>query len=250
MVTRQLAPIVIAALVGAAPADSAAAPDGTTVTGVVELADLASRPERPVRSRGFVRRVRGPLKPPQKADPRDQMVVVLEGGPVHEDDKKPPSGTQRYVLVGESFASPVFPFVAGADVEIKNAGHASPRLHAPGRAELIDEAPLSPKGVRPIREKLTEPLAAVEIRDRDSAHIRGQLLPMPHSYFSLVGEDGKYEIEGVPAGEWRVRLWYRGGFVQLSKPVTVEVSGRSSKAPTIKLPPSPKSAPPADSEGK
>lgn len=240
MVTRLLAlAVTIASLLGAAVGTSFAAPDGSTVTGVVELADLAQRPERPVRSRGFVRRIRGPLKPPKKADPRDRIVVVLQGGPVAAEDKKPPSGRLRYEVIGESFVSPVFPFVAGAEIELRNSSDSPKRLWAPENEKLIDDAPLGPKRTRAIAGKLTEPLAAVEIRDRDSAHLRGELLPLPHPYFSLLDSSGRYEIKGVPAGTWKVKLWYRGGFIDLGGQVTVEVSGHASKAPTIKLPPSP-----------
>lgn len=240
MVTRLLAPAVtIASLLGAAVGTTWAAPGGSTVSGVVELADLAQRPERPVRSRGFVRRVRGPLKPPKKGDPRDRIVVVLQGGPVAAEDKKPPGGSLRYEIVGESFAAPVFPFVAGAKIEIRNSSDRPVHLWAPSAEDLIDDAPLAPKRSRAIGGKLSKPLAAVEIRDRESAHLRGELLPLPHPYFSLLDASGKYEIKGVPPGTWKVKLWYRGGFIDLGGQVTVEVSGRTSKAPTIKLPPSP-----------
>jgi hypothetical protein len=244
MVTRLLArvlPIAAAGLTGiASPGVSAAAPDGSAVSGVIELASLAERPELPVRSRGFVGRTRGPLKPPRRADPRDRIIVVLDGGPVASEDKKPPSGKQRYELIGESFARPVFPFVAGASLEIKNSGHTAPRLYSPDRDDIVEETPINPRGVRPIRAKLSEPLAPVELRDRDSAHIRGLLVPMPHAYFGVLDESGNYQIEGVPAGEWTIKLWYRGGFIDLGKKVRMTVAGRSTKAPTIVLPPNPR----------
>lgn len=241
LLARVLAPAAAAVAVAAAsPGTSVAAPDGTAVSGVIELASLAERPDIPVRSRGFVNRTRGPLKPPRKADPRDEIIVVLEGGPVASEDKKPPSGKQRYELIGESFATPVFPFVAGAAIEIKNSGHTAPRLYSPDRDAVIDEAPINPRGVRPIRAKLEEPLTAVELRDRDSAHIRGQLVAMPHAYFALIDEAGNYQIEGVPAGDWTIKLWYRGGFIALTKDVKIAVSGRTTKAPTIVLPAKPR----------
>lgn len=223
------------------------APDGSTVTGVIELADPASRPDPPVRSQGFTRRIRGPLKPPQKLDVRDQLVVVLTGGPVDDGDKKPPSAALRYEIIGESFAAPVFPFVAGAKIEIKNSGHREPLLYSPSQENLIEQTPIPGKGVRPIKGKLTEVFKAVDLAARDSAHLRGRLLPLPHAYFSLVDDRGRFEIKGVPAGTWTVKLWYRDGWVKIGK-VTVDVSGKSSKVASIKLPPDVQTTPAAEAD--
>ena len=234
MVRAQSA-IVLGMFLLASPGAATAAPDGSTVTGVIELADPASLPEPPIRSLGFTRRVRGPLKPPQKHDLRDQIVVVLTGGPVHDDDKKPPGSTLRYVIIGESFATPVFPFVAGAKLEIKNSGHRDPLLYSPDRDGLIEQTPIPAKAVRPIKGELTEVFKPVSLRARDSAHLIGRLVPMPHAYFSLLDDSGSFEIKGVPPGKWTVKLWYRDGFVK-TRAVTVEVSGKTTKVPAIKLP--------------
>lgn len=221
----------------AAGANRAHAQDETgAVSGSISLADPSALPEIPVRSRAFTRRLRGPLKPPQKLDVRDHIVVVLVGGPVADADKKPPSRTLRYELVGESFATPIFPFVAGSKLEIKNTGHRVPRLYALGNDGLIEDTPLPEKGVRPIKKPLTEPFAQTELRARDSAHMRGVLLALPHPYFSLVDGDGKYEIKGVPAGKWTVKVFYRTGWVDMRDTIVEVTAGRPTRAPTIKLP--------------
>jgi hypothetical protein len=238
---------VLCGIVLGATADTASAdPEGGTVSGEIELADLAVRPELPVRSRGFTRRTHGPLKTPQKLDARDEIVVVLDGGPVAASDKKPSDRALRYEIIGESFATKVFPFVAGSKVEVKNAGHRVPRLYSPGVDGLIEETPLPDKGVRPIKKKLDKPYAATELRARDSAHLRGQLLPLPHAYFALVGDDGKYEIIGVPEGKWKIRLWYRSGWIQTRQPDVEVTANRTTKAPTLKLPAEINTSPPAE----
>lgn len=221
----------------AAGVDRAAAePEGSTVTGTIQLAELSARPELPVRSRGFTRRIRGPLKPPRKADNRDHIVVVLTGGPVADGDKKPPNRTLRYEIIGESFKTPIFPFIAGSKIEIKNTGHRTPLLYSPDSDGLIEETPLPDKGVRPIKKELTEPYSLTELRARNSAHLRGVLLPLPNAYFSLVDDSGKYEIKGVPAGKWKVKLFYRNGWIQMPDTEVTVTAGRPAKAPNIKLP--------------
>lgn len=224
-----------------------AAPDGSAVSGVINLADPVSLPKLPVRSQGFTRRIRGPLKPPKKLDIRDELIVVLTGGPVADSDKKPSGNTLRYEIVGESFTTPVFPFVAGSKVEIKNGGHNTPLLYSPGRDELIEGTPLAAKATHPIRGELAEVFKAVDIKARDSAHLRGRLVPMPHAYFSLVDDRGHYEIKGVPAGTWTVKLWYRDGWVKGAQ-TKVEVSGTKTKASVIKLPAKVDSKPAAETD--
>ncbi len=216
-------------------ANAKADPNGGTVTGVIELPPPAERSERPARSLGFTKRVPGPLKSPRKFDPRNQMIVILEGGPVDPNDTNPPKRKARYELIGESFATDIFPYVAGSEVEIKNSGHNSPRLYSPSVEDVIEPSPVNPKGIRPVKAP-TEAYQTIVIQDHESAHLRGTLVAVPHHYFSLIDRSGKFEIKGVPAGRWNIRLWYRDGWLTMSGGSVTVAQKRSVKAPTIKLP--------------
>ena len=227
---------VVALIATGASSPAFADPNGGTVSGAIELPAVASRKKLPNRGSGFIRRMKGPLKEPKRADDRSRMIVVLVGGPVADADAKPPKRTARYNLIGESFETDIFAYVAGQNVEVKNNGHISPRLYAVGADEAIEPAPVGPRGDRKVKAP-SEALQSMEIRDRDSVHLRGTIVAMPHRYFALVGRNGSYTIKGVPAGSWTVKIWFDGGWLELpsSRKVTV-VAKKPAKASTIKLP--------------
>ena len=51
-----------------------------------------------------------------------------------------------------------------------------------------------------------------------------------------MSSSGKFEIEGVPPGKWKLRLWYRDGWVETTDK-TVEVAAKkTAKVPAITLP--------------
>jgi hypothetical protein len=189
-----------------------------TVSGTIALADPAQRGEPPARGRGFLARAANPLKPPRAFDPLPQVVVVLEGG---AGTAEPPKEPVRYSIVGQSFSSPILPVMVGAAVELRNDGKASPRLYAPSAPDLLTGDPINPKGARLIK-KIAKANQAIELRDHDSAHLSGRIVAFEQPYFSRVDADGKFQITGVPAGPWKVRVWYRDGWVDgVEQSVTV-----------------------------
>ncbi len=210
-------------------------PAGGTVTGAVELPPRAARKKLPIRGTAFTDRIKGPLKEPRAFDPRPKMIVVLIGGPVAKQDAKPPNLEAIYRIIGESFATDVFPYVAGGKVKIKNDSKSARRLYAVGDEGAIDSAPVGKNGA-PI-EAPSEPYKSLEVRDRDSAHLSGTLVAMPHTYFAVPKRNGAYSIAGVPAGKWKVSIWYDGALVKLaSSPSVTVISGKPAKAAALKLP--------------
>ena len=138
--------------------------------------------------------------------------------------------------------------VAGAKIEIRNDGRGSPRLHSPQRPEIIPADPINPKGVR-LTAALETPFETVELRDHDSAHLRGRLVAFPHDYFSVVDDSGRFEISGVPAGAWTVKLWYRDGWLELDERLVIDVPAAKNSPPlTIPLPRGLETTPPPKPE--
>ncbi len=230
-----VAALIAVLYIAVGPTVSHADPEGGTVTGVVELPPPADRKERVVRNVGFTKPAPGPLKSPRKFDPRNQIVVILDGGPVSSSDSTPPKRKARYELIGESFNTDIFAYVAGGEVEIKNSGRNSPRLYAPSSADAIESSPVNPKGIRPVKAP-TEAYKTLVIRDRESAHLSGILLAVPHSYFSLLDSSGNFKIEGVPAGRWTIKLWHRDGWLTTSGGSVTVAGKRAVKASSIRLP--------------
>jgi len=218
-----------------APSAAQADPSGGTVIGTVVIPNPAKRGEPAVKDKGFVPRMRNPLKPPKAFNPIPYLIVVLEGNTVPSVDQEPPGLPVKVVLLGHSFERPLSAVMTGGSVEITNKGRNSPRLHAPSNPDLVPADPINPRGTRLIK-KFPAKYEAVEIRDHDSAHLSGHIVGIPHPYFSTLSKDGKFEIKGVPKGVWKVRIWFKDGWLDMRE-YTVDVPAkRTTKPQKITLP--------------
>ncbi len=162
------------------------------------------------------------------------MVVVLEGGPVADVDRKPRSA--RYNIIGESFDSDILPVIVGGKVEIQNMGRRIPRLYSKSNSDVVPNDPINSKDVR-VTQPITNAHQPIDIRDQDSVHFLGHIVAFEHGYFSVVGYDGSFRIEGVPPGTWKVKVWYQDSWVAELPPVTVTISSKAApKSVLIALP--------------
>jgi hypothetical protein len=236
-VPQAAALLSIAALfaLAVAPTAAHADPDGGTVVGNLVIPNPAKRGEPAAKGSGFVKRARNPLKPPKAFNPIPYLVVVLEGNTVPSGDQSPPGQPVEMILLGHSFEQPLLPVMTGGSVEIKNKGRNSPRLHTPSNPDLVPSDPINPRGTRLIK-KFPGKYKAIEIRDHDTAHLSGHILGIPHPYFSALTADGKFTITGVPKGVWKVRIWFKDGWLDMRE-YTVDVPAkRTTKPQKITLP--------------
>lgn len=160
----------------------------------------------PVRNQGFVARIENPFRAPKPFAPWPYMVVVLEGEAISSEDKQPPARAARYELLGQSFATAVFPVVAGAEVEIYNKGPEA-ILVTPDDPDLLDVVAIKRRGAYPL--KIKESNRVVIIRSQDGVHLEGRVVSFPHRYFAKVDARGTFVIGGVPEGTFTARVWYR-----------------------------------------
>jgi hypothetical protein len=210
-------------------------PNGGVVTGKIELPQLGLG-DQPERNRGFLERSRHPLRAPEPFDPRQEMIVVLTGGPIDREDTKPLKRPVPYRLVGEAFEVPVLPIVKGSEVELKNQTKKAPQLYSPTDAKLIksDQAIFNPDATRLLKDMDAE-YTVYHLRARDSAHLQGAIVTFPHSYFTVVDKSGQFAVPGVPGGEWQVRVWYQNGWLKLPS-VRVISKPKASATVTVHLP--------------
>jgi hypothetical protein len=162
------------------------------------------------------------------------MVVVLDGGPVDESDRV--ARASRYAIIGENFASEMLAVVVGGKVEIRNQGAKSRRLYSRTAKDIVPGDPILNGGIRST-EVIAEKGKVIDIRDQDSVHFLAHIVAFEHAYFSVVGHDGSFEISGVPAGTWNVKVWYRDAWVTNLPAATITIAGkRAPKAVKISLP--------------
>lgn len=201
------------------------------VSGTIALGKARQKPA--VHSTGFVERKPNPIMETLRFDPRREIVVVLEGGPVEPADQEPDRNGVKWQLLGESFDIPVLPIVAGTEIDLKYTGHGSPTLYSPQDDALLKSEAISRDGVRTLAVKV--PGKAFEIRARGSQHLVGRIVAFPHRFFSRLDGDGNFVIKDVPQGTWTLKLWYRDGWVD-GVATSVEVTRREKKVDAITVP--------------
>jgi hypothetical protein len=196
------------------------------VSGKIDLPPQGpARP--PLELRGFLDRKENATLAPKPFDPNPYLIVVLVPATPPESS---PTGTS-WDLVGESFARPVIPVRAGAEVTIKNKSKRAVSLTAEQDAKLIPAGPINPSGSRAFTVKTA---GLYTVIDKDIPHLRGRLVVVDSPYAALVGGDSKFTFKDVPPGEYKLRLWYVDGW--LDRPddaVTVAAKGDTSVAPKV-----------------
>lgn len=203
----------------------AAAAHAGTVTGKLELPPPPPRP--PLEVKGFLDRVENPLAPVKPFAPATRMVVVLEG------DEKPVSPPQVVVeLLGETFSKKVVAAPAGAEVLIKNVSKTARTLTAAEDPKLVPQGPINPTGPKSFR--VTDVGKVYTIDDKDAPHLQLKIVVVNTQYVGYPDETGRFEVDGVPPGAYKVKVWYADGWVQRDdETITVAAKGKTEVNPKI-----------------
>jgi hypothetical protein len=207
------------------PFTLAATAHAGTVTGKLDLPSAPPRP--PVAVKGFLDRVENPLAPVKPASLAPQMVVVLEG------DEKPVSPPQVVVeLLGETFSKKVIAAPAGAEILIKNVSKSARTLAAAEDPKLVPQGPINPTGPKSFR--VNDVGKVYTIGDKDAPHLKLKVVVVNTQYVGYPDESGKFEVDSVPPGSYKVKVWYQDGWLQLDDTsVNVAAKGKAEVNPKI-----------------
>ncbi|HEY4182440.1 MAG TPA: hypothetical protein VGM90_36665 [Kofleriaceae bacterium] len=194
------------------------------VSGKLDLtAATAERP--PAATKGWLDRVENPLAPARPVNVTSQMIVVLDGA-------KPSSpGQVTWELVGESFGHPVMGAPAGAEVLIKNLSGTARTLIAAEDPKLIPAGPLNPKGSKSFRT--TEANKIYTVSDSEAVHLKGKLVVVDSQYVTTVDEGGKFEFGEVAEGSYKLRIFYKDGWLDGTTDVVVGAKGKTEVNPKV-----------------
>jgi hypothetical protein len=180
--------------------------------GVAGRLELPAPPRRPPPAqRGFLERVENQLTPVRPVNVGPHLAVVLEG----EAQPKAP-GQIQWELGGESFGKPLLVVPVGAEILIVNTSGAPRTLVALEDPKLLSPGPINPTTTRSFR---TTAPAVYTFVDKDVPHLRGKVLVVATPYFAMVGvsgaklEQGTFQIADVAEGSYKLRVFYRDGWV-------------------------------------
>jgi hypothetical protein len=203
----------------------AASAHAGTVTGRLDLPPAPSRP--PPAVKGFLDRVENPLAPVKPVALARDMVIVLEGGEV------PVSPPQVVVeLLGDSFSHHVIAAPAGAEVLIKNVSKTARTLVAAEDPKLVPQGPINPTGPKSFR--VNDVGKVYTIGDKDAPHLALKVVVVNSQAIGYPDDNGRFEIENVPPGTYKVKVWYRNGWLSRDdESINVGAKGKTDVNPKI-----------------
>nr|HEX4312634.1 hypothetical protein [Kofleriaceae bacterium] len=199
----------------------------TTVTGKLELPAAPELP--PMTRQGFVPRAENALRAPQPQAVAPYVVVVLDGTP---------GGAAPQVswsLLGDAFSHPVIAAMAGADVVITNTSH-TPRTLSTVEDKTLSGELLNPTGGKTLH---VEAGKTYTVHDPDAPYVWGRIVVVATPYIGYLDATGKFEIPDVPEGTYKLRVYYKDGWVDVDRDtVTVPAKGKpvdaSAKVASLK----------------
>ena len=193
---------------------------GSTVSGKVELpSTLPDRP--PIQAKGFLDRVENQLAPVKPNNVTGQMIIVLEGNEVANF-----TGQVVIELLGESFSRRVVGAPAGAEVVIKNLSKTARTLSAAEDPKLVPQGPINPTGPKSFR--IEAPGKVYTIGDKDAPHLKVKIVALNTPYYGYVDDTGRYTIQDVPPGSYKLKIWYGDGWLERPEDA-VDVKGSKTE---------------------
>ncbi len=217
-------------LVGAVAGALLASVPGTAVAGTligkIDLPSTLPNRPKPVEP-GFVERFENPVTPVRPVAVLARMIVVVEG------DEKPAAPPRvQWNLVGESFNHPVIAAPAGAEVTIVNMSKTARTLVAKEDPKLIEAGPINPTGPKTFRP--TESGKVYTIIDKEAPHLIGRVVVVNTQYIAYPDESGHFQIDNLPAGSYKLKLWYDEGWIKRTDDaVVVTAKGKTDINPKI-----------------
>jgi plastocyanin len=130
------------------------------------------------------------------------VVVYISAG---DEGTTTPSQGVRYDQKGCQYLPHILPMVAGQQLQIYNDDQTSHNIHP--LAKVNQEWNKSqPPGSPPIDTKWDKP-EFIAVKCNIHPWMHGYFAVLKTSHVSITGEDGTFEIKGLPAGKYTVTAW-------------------------------------------
>ncbi len=214
--------VMAAAGFGVAMAQQPAAKPAGALRGRVDIRRVAPVPER----RPGTSELSAPL--PREATDRRRAVVFLESAPrgAFEDRELPRVKLDQR---RETFVPHVLAIMTGTTVDFPNSDATFHNVFSLSKTQRFDLGRY-PQG-RSKSVRFDRP-GVVRVFCDIHSHMSAFIVVFSHPYFAVTDADGRYRIDGIPAGTYSVSAWYEGD-TRDTRSITIPESGNADLDFTI-----------------
>jgi Polysaccharide lyase family 4, domain II len=181
--------------------------------------------------RGYLDPVDNAILPVQPFQPAPLMVVALEA---EASSAAAPPPQAVYELRGESFARPLIAVVKGQEVVIRNVGLAPRALVVQEDKDLLPAGTLNVTGSKSFRVAAAGKLYTIV--DPTVPHLVGRILTLDTPYHANPERDGRFTIEDVPPGTYKLRVFFQDRWLSRETKVTVAAGPRGKAEVRVAIP--------------
>ncbi len=161
--------------------------------------------------------------PPSLTDEFQNVVVYLERAPEGAAPPRPPTGPVRMEQEGLSFKPHVLAVVKGTVIEFPNRDLLFHNVFSLSKAASFDLGRYPQDASRSLR---FERPGVVQVFCHIHSDMSGVIVVLDNPFYASPDSDGRFVIEGIPPGEYRVVAWHERARLN-SKTVRIE-AGKAS----------------------
>jgi plastocyanin len=143
--------------------------------------------------------------PPSMADEVRNVVVYLERVPEGATSPTAPRGPFRMEQIGLSFEPHVLTVVKGTTVEFPNRDMLFHNVFSLSRPATFDLGRFPQNASKSLQ--FDKP-GIVKVFCHIHSDMSGVIVVLENSFFASPGPDGRFVIEGIPPGDYRVVAWH------------------------------------------
>lgn len=162
-------------------------------------------------------------------------VIFLEKAPaaIKPELVAPPKDPAVFDQKGCRFFPRVVAFRIGQPLMVLSDDPIPHNTHTDPKRNSTFNQTISPNDRKGVECRYTKPEATpVKVVCDYHAWMKAYHFPVDHPYFAVTDADGKFKIEGLPAGKHTFNVWHEaasGGFLERKIVVDIEVDGDTEK---------------------
>jgi hypothetical protein len=143
------------------------------------------------------------------------VVVFLEDAPGLRGVGTPPAGPYRVEQIRQTFTPHVLPVMVGTTVQFPNGDPIYHNVFSLSKSSSFDLGRYPRGSSRDVR--FDEP-GIIKIFCHLHSDMSAVVMVLPHAFFASPDAGGRYTIEGIPSGRYRVTGWH-----ERARPIHQEV---------------------------